>query len=73
MLVDICTDLPRELEGLDLNPFIKENSLLQRKRKITIILHPKDETDIFRYEKMFFLLAELQLCTKEYQWTGILR
>ncbi|MCI8562929.1 MAG: hypothetical protein HFH69_05360 [Lachnospiraceae bacterium] len=73
VLVDICTDLPGELEGLDLNPFIKENSLLQKKRKITIILHPKDETDIFRYEKMFFLLAELQLCTKEYQWTGILR
>lgn len=71
--VDICMDLTAESDVIAMNPFIQSHSFLKEKRKLTIILHPKDETDIFRYEKMFFLLAELQLCTEEYQWAGILR
>ena len=66
-------DLTEEFDVLDVNPFIRSHSFMKKKRKLTIVLHPKDGTDIFRYEKMFFLLAELQLCTEEYQWTGILR
>ncbi len=72
-LVDICMDLTAEFDVLAVNPFIRSHSFMKKKRKLTIVLHPKDGTDIFRYEKMFFLLAELQLCTEEYQWTGILR
>lgn len=60
------------MEGFDMNPFIRR-ILFSQKRKLAIILHPKDNTDIFRYEKMFFLVAELQLCTDEYEWIGILR
>lgn len=71
-LVDICPDKQGEVEALDLNPFIRLHSFLKQKRKIALLLHAKDQTDIFCYEKMFFLLAELQLCTEEYEWTGIL-
>jgi len=71
--VDVCEDFPAETEGIDMNPFIRTHSFFTKKRKLTLILHPKDTTDIFRYEKMFFLVAELQLCTEEYEWTGILR
>ena len=72
-LVDICPDMQGEVEMVDLNPFIRVHSFLKQKRKISVIFHAKDSSDIFRYEKMFFLLAELQLCTEEYEWTGILR
>ena len=72
-LVDICPDMQGETETLDMNPFIRVHSFLKQKRKIAVVLHAKDSSDIFRYEKMFFLLAELQLCTEEYEWTGILR
>lgn len=71
--VDVCEDCPAEMEGIDMNPFIKTHSFFTKKRKMAIVLHPKDNTDIFRYEKMFFLVAELQLCTEEYEWAGILR
>ena len=73
--VDVCENFPAEaeMEGIDMNPFIRTHSFFTKKRKLAIILHPKDNTDIFRYEKMFFLIAELQLCTEEYEWTGILR
>ncbi|MCI9079887.1 MAG: hypothetical protein HFH68_13390 [Lachnospiraceae bacterium] len=72
-LIDVCMDLQGTVPALDMNPFIKSHSLLKPKRKITLILHPKDSTDIFKYEKMFFLIAELQLYTDEYEWTGVLR
>ena len=72
-LLDICMDLTDKLDVLSMNPFIRSHSLMKKKRRLTIVLHAKDNTDIFRYEKMFFLLAELQLCTEEYQWAGILR
>lgn len=72
-LVDICPDMQGETETLDMNPYIRVHSFLKQKRKIAVVLHAKDSSDIFRYEKMFFLLAELQLCTEEYEWTGILR
>ena len=71
-LVDVCPDKQGEVQALDLNPFIRLHSFLKQKRKIAVFLHAKDQTDIFRYEKMFFLLAELQLCTEEYEWTGVL-
>lgn len=72
-LVDIRPDLPGETNPVPMNPFIRVNTLCRQKRKMGIILHAKDHTDIFRYEKMYFLLAELQLCTEEYEWTGILQ
>lgn len=72
-LADICMDMQGEVKALDLNPFIRVHSFLKQKRKIALVLHAKDSQDIFRYEKLFFLLAELQLCTDEYEWTGILR
>lgn len=72
-LEDICPDLQGEVKALDVNPFIRVHSFLKQKRKVALILHAKDSQDIFRYEKLFFLLAELQLCTDEYEWTGILR
>lgn len=72
-LAEICPDVQGEVEALDLNPFIRIHSFLKQKRKIALVLHAKDGQDIFRYEKLFFLLAELQLCTEEYEWTGILR
>lgn len=72
-LVDICPDMQGEVEPVDLNPFIRVHSFLKQKRKLAVIFHAKEDADIFRYEKMFFLLAELQLCTEEYEWTGILR
>ncbi len=72
-LVDICPDVPGEIKSIDMNPFIQTHSMLKEKRKIALVLHPKDSSDIFQYEKMFFLLAELQLCTEEYEWTGIIR
>ena len=72
-LIDICMDLKETVPVLDMNSFIKSHSLLKPKRKISLILHPKNSTDIFRYEKMFFLLAELQLYTDEFEWTGVLK
>lgn len=72
-LIDICPDRAGEMEAVPMNPFLKVQSLLKQKRKLAVILHAKDSTDIFRYEKMYFLLAELQLCTEEYEWTGILQ
>lgn len=72
-LIDICMDLKETVPALDMNSFIKSHSLLKPKRKISLILHPKNSTDIFRYEKMFFLLAELQLYTDEFEWTGVLK
>lgn len=72
-LVDICMDLQGDIPGIDMNNFIKSNLLLKSRRKVALILHPKDSKDIFCYEKMFFLLSELQLCTAEYEWTGILK
>ncbi len=72
-LIDICMDLKETVPVLDMNSFIKSHSLLKPKRKISLILHPKDSTDIFMYEKMFFLLAELQLYTDEFEWTGVLK
>lgn len=72
-LIDICMDLKKTVPVLDMNSFIKSHSLLKPKRKISLILHPKNSTDIFRYEKMFFLLAELQLYTDEFEWTGVLK
>lgn len=72
-LIDICPDMQGEIEAVDMNPFIRVHSFLKQKRKIALILHAKNHEDIFQYEKMFFLLAELQLCTEEYEWTGILR
>ena len=72
-LLDICMDLQGDIPGIDTNHFIKSNSLLKSRRKVALILHPKDSKDIFRYEKMFFLLSELQLCAAEYEWTGILK
>lgn len=71
-LVDVCPDRQGEVETVNMNPFIRLHSFLKQKRKIALVLHAKESTDIFRYEKMFFLLAELQLCTDEYEWTGIL-
>ncbi|MDE7312401.1 MAG: hypothetical protein K2N87_12410 [Eubacterium sp.] len=71
-LLDIRPDMQGN-RAIDMNPFIHVHSFLKQKRKIALILHAKDATDIFRYEKMFFLLAELQLCTQEYEWTGILQ
>ena len=71
--VDICENPSAEAERIDMNPFIKTHSFLQKKRKMAVILHAKDGADIFRYEKMFFLVSELQLCTEEYEWTGILK
>lgn len=71
--VDICMDLQGEIPGIDMNHFIRSNSLLKSRRKVAVILHPKDSKDIFRYEKMFFLLSELQLYAAEYEWTGILK
>lgn len=72
-LEELCIDRPGELDAIDMNPFVKVHSFLKKKRKLAVVLHAKDQTDIFRYEKMFFLLAELQLCTQEYEWTGIMR
>ncbi len=72
-LLDICMDLQGDIPGIDTNHFIKSNSLLKSRRKVALVLHPKDSKDIFRYEKMFFLLSELQLCAAEYEWTGILK
>ncbi len=72
-LVEIRPDLPWETDPVPMNPFIRVNTLCRQKRKMGIILHAKDPADIFRYEKMYFLLAELQLCTEEYEWTGILQ
>ena len=66
-------DFKESVPVLDMNSFIKSHSLLKPKRKISLILHPKNSTDIFRYEKMFFLLAELQLYTDEFEWTGVLK
>ena len=71
--VDICMDLQGDIPGIDMNNFIKSNLLLKSRRKVALILHPKDSKDIFCYEKMFFLLSELQLCAAEYEWTGILK
>lgn len=71
--IDVFMNLKEEADIIDINSFIKEHSLLKSKRKITIILQAKDNKDIFRYEKMFFLLAELQMYTDEYEWLGILR
>lgn len=71
-LAGICPDIPGEADVIDMNPFIRTHSFLKQKRKIAIIFHPKDDTDIFRYEKMFFLLSELQLYTQEYEWRGVL-
>lgn len=72
-LIDIRPDVPQELEPISMNPFIRVRSFLKQKRKIAVVLHAKDGEDIFRYEKMYFLLAELQLCTDEYEWIGILQ
>ncbi len=72
-LEDIRPDMRGEVEVLDMNPFLRVHSFLPQKRKIALILHAKNSSDIFRYEKMFFLLAELQLCTEEYEWIGIMR
>ena len=72
-LEDIRPDMRGEVEALDMNPFLRVHSFLPQKRKIALILHAKNSSDIFRYEKMFFLLAELQLCTEEYEWIGIMR
>lgn len=72
-LTDICPDLQGAVRGIDMNPFIQTHSLLKQKKKMTLVLHPKDSSDIFQYEKMFFLLAELQLYTEEFEWTGIIR
>lgn len=72
-LLDVCPDMQGELQAIGMNPFIRVNSFLKQKRKMALILHAKDPADIFLYEKMYFLLAELQLCTQEYEWTGILR
>ena len=72
-LIDICPDLQGETEPIFMNPFIRVQSFLKNKRKIAVILHAKDREDIFRYEKMYFLLAELQLCTEEYEWIGRLQ
>ncbi len=71
-LLDVRPDMQGEVEAIDLNPFIRLHSFLKQKRKIAVLLRPKDREDIFCYEKMFFLLSELQLCTDEYAWTGIL-
>lgn len=78
-LVDICADMQGEgnagnvvpIKGIEMNPFIRVHSFLKQKRKIVLVLRAKDVKDIFRYEKMFFLLAELQLCTQEYEWVGV--
>lgn len=72
-LLDICPDKEGEIKSMDMNPFIQTHSMLKQKRKMALVLHPKDSSDIFQYEKMFFLLSELQLCTEEYEWTGIIR
>ena len=72
-LADICLDIEGDIKSIDMNPFFKTHSMLKQKRKIALMLHPKDNEDIFQYEKMFFLLAELQMCTEEYEWTGIIR
>ncbi len=72
-LLDICLDMPGEVEQIDLNPFISSHSFLKHKRKLALVLHAKNGQDIFRYEKMFFLVAELQLYTHEYEWVGILK
>ena len=72
-LVDLCPDMSGDLEPILMNTFIRVQSFLKKKRKIAVILHAKDSTDIFRYEKMYFLLAQLQLCTEEYEWTGVFR
>lgn len=72
-LIDIRPDVQGETEPIFMNPFIRVQSFMKNKRKIAVILHAKDSEDIFRYEKMYFLLAELQLCTEEYEWTGRLQ
>lgn len=72
-LIDIRPDIQGETEPIVMNPFIRIQSFFKQKRKIAVMLRVKDPEDIFRYEKMYFLLAELQLCTEEYEWTGILR
>ena len=72
-LVDFCEGFPAGACSIDMNPFIRTHSILKNKRKMSVILRPRDSTDIFRYEKMFFLVAELQLCSEEYEWAGILR
>ena len=73
-LVDVRTGTQEDkMEVMDMNPFIRVHTFLKQKQKLVLILHARDPADIFRYEKMFFLLAELQLCTQEYQWTGVLQ
>ena len=73
-LVDVRPGTKEDkMEVMDMNPFIRVHTFLKQKQKLVLILHARDPADIFRYEKMFFLLAELQLCTQEYQWTGVLQ
>ncbi len=72
-LEDVRLDIPGEIAGIDPNPFIRTHSFLKQKRKITAVLRPRDSSDIFLYEKMFFLIAELQLFTDEYEWAGVIR
>ena len=73
-LVDVRPGTQEDkMEVMDMNPFIRVHTFLKQKQKLVLILHARDPADIFRYEKMFFLLAELQLCTQEYQWTGVLQ
>lgn len=77
-LLDICVSTRPGLacsyfNGIkipDCNFFIRAHSFLKEKPMITLILHSKNEKDIFRYEKLFFLVSELQLLTDEYQWGG---
>ena len=55
-LIDIRPDIQGETEPIVMNPFIRIQSFFKQKRKIAVMLRAKDPEDIFRYEKMYFLV-----------------
>ena len=58
------------VDYLDLNPFIKLNEFLQDKKILLITFESNATEDIFLYEKMYFLVTELQLYFQEYKCIG---
>lgn len=65
-----CIKDPADYGGWDCNYFIPAHRLADKRRVLLLSFLAVDKNDIFLYEKMNFLLSELQLHTDEYQCAG---
>lgn len=69
-LKTVVLDDYKNKHSIDCNAFIPSHHFLDKRRQLTLIFHSQDKNDILLYEKMFFLISELQLYTEEYQCDG---